>query len=173
MACIAIFNKLACSLAFQNIWKYRKKYYLLKFERSRKNSLTCWSFALFLFWSCQRWDYTTIQFLIQLKKYFGFINHIDELILFHYGFFLVDFLFLLLYTLIVGKHINGIQTGLIMSNVSRKNKKEKRIRLPAEYTEGTLHFQDRSGLESLLWQWRKALYRWNLFSGLLRPLWDQ
>lgn len=32
-----------------------------------------------------------------------------------------------------------------MSKVSRKKKKEKRIRLPAEYTEGALHFKTGSG----------------------------
>lgn len=32
-----------------------------------------------------------------------------------------------------------------MSNVSRKNKKEKRIRLPAEYTEGALLFKAGAG----------------------------
>lgn len=32
-----------------------------------------------------------------------------------------------------------------MSNVSRNNKKEKRIRLPAEYTEVALHFKTGAG----------------------------
>ena len=39
----------------------------------------------------------------------------------------------------------GTEGGRIMSRTSRKNKKERRVRLPAEYTEGALHFKTGPG----------------------------
>ena len=37
-----------------------------------------------------------------------------------------------------------------MSKITKAKKREKRVRVPAEYTEGALHFKDRRRLEGLL-----------------------